>query len=135
MITLNHISRVGSKHALYVKARLFSGEEKRGSALDETTPAANSLDTSRDKECQDPKLNTHHLSERSETSISLLQGRLSEDNQIELTKGYDSEVSMNGVCPNSESGEPQNEYFVSSMLIGLNEFEREKRLLKNILSF
>lgn len=135
IITFNHSSSVGFEHTRYAKARLSSGEEKRESAPDETTLTAHSLGISKDKNRKDPTSNTHTLFERSETFISLLEDRLSEDNQKELSKDYDSEVFINEVSPKSDNGEYLNEYFASNMLISLNEPEREKNLLKNILNF
>ena len=135
MFTLNHSSGVGPKHTRYVKARLLSSEGKRGSALDETTLTAYSSDVSGDKKCQNPKLNTHNLFERSETFIPLLEDRLSEDNQKELSMERGSEVFIGKVSPNSDISEYSNEYFVSNMLIGLNEFERDKKFIKSILNY
>lgn len=78
-IAFNHSSGVGSEHIWYVKARLLSGEVRKGSVSDETAPSVDNLDVSKDKKCQDPKLN-HDLSEKSEACISKMEIESSEDN-------------------------------------------------------
>lgn len=133
----NHSSGVGFEHTCDVRARLFFGEGKRESASDQTALTVHSFDRFKDKKCKDPKLNkvAHDLSERSETSISKLEIKLSEDNQKELSDGIGFEISFDGVSPKLNSDKRLNEHFVSNMLICLNDKIRKKKLQDNILKY
>jgi hypothetical protein len=96
MIKFNHRWLVGSKHIGYVGARLFLGEEKKEGALYETASAVDSLDVSKGKKCQDPRLN-HDLSEKSEICIPKLEIKFSDDDQKELNEKLGQETPPGGV--------------------------------------
>ena len=132
----NHICGVGCKRYYSVSARLFKKDEERGgSALDEATSTANSLDTSKDFKKSGLKLDRHKQFEGGKTPLLLLESGLSEviqNNSLpvktkDVSKTRKSLKDTDSYVSNSEV----NEF---NMMADLDEIKREEILINMISS-
>ena len=131
----NHICSVECKRFYNVSARLFKkDEEKRGSAQDEATSTAYSLDATRDLTKNGLKLDIHKQFEGGETPILSSKSGLSEVSKknslpVERTDVFKNRESLKGI--DSYVSDPEANEF--NMITDLNEIERNK-ILMNLIS-
>ena len=127
----SHICCVGCKRSYSVSARLFKkDEESRGSATDEATSTADSLDATRDFKKSGLKLDIHQQFEGGETPLLLLESGLSEDikkNSLPVIKkdNFKNEMSLKDTdsyvsCPKA------NEF---NMMADLDEIKKKEILI------
>ena len=130
----NHISGVGCERFYNVSARLFKkDEERRGSALDEATSTAHSLDATKDLKKNGLELDIHQQFEDGETPLLLLESGLSEVIQKNSLPVAKKDVSKNRESLKGEDSyvsDPKANEF--NMMIDLNEIERNEILINQI---
>ena len=130
----SHICCVGCKRSYSVSARLFKkDEESRGSATDEATSTADSLDATRDFKKSGLKLDIHQQFEGGETPLLLLESGLSEDikkNSLPVIKkdSFKNETSLKDI--NSYVSCLEADEF--NMMTDLDEVKRKEILLELI---
>jgi retron-type reverse transcriptase len=131
----SHMRGVGCKRFYNVSARLFKkDEEKRGSALDETTSTVNSLDAFRDFKKSGLKLDIHKWFEDSETPLLLLESGSSEVIKKNLLPVSTKDVPTNGKSLKKEdSYVSDSEVNKFNIMIDLDEIRR-KEILINLIS-
>jgi hypothetical protein len=130
----SHICGVGCGRFYNVSARLFKkDEEKRESALDEVTSAANFLDIFKDYKKSDLKLDIHKQLENGETPLFLLESRLSEAIKKSSSSVIKKDVLTEEQSPTNEKTYVSNfEVNEFNMMVGLDEIERKKILISLI---
>jgi retron-type reverse transcriptase len=128
-------SDAGCKRYYNVSARLFKDEEKGVFTLDEVSSTVESLDASREIKGKDLNLDTHGLSEGSETHVLLLESGLREKSKNVSESVGKKDVSLNGKSLKDGTDWPAYpEIHELDMLVNSEEDKRKEILIEKIRS-